>query len=417
MKRTLTALVALLTLLIAGCNPEESDLGVNLVDPSTIYNGKTDTLYADLAYSLRDDSIASTGGVYNIVGWYADPTFGKMTASIYTQITLQSDDQGLSLGGATIDSAVLCLVKDAVFPGGDQSRNIHFEIMPLAEELVTDTTYYGFNTLAVREGVKYFDNTVTISPTDTVIRFPLNGIESLLAQNATSEEFLASAKGLRIRVIADDSDTGIVAFNFAATQTRLTAYYHYNDDTVQSQYVFVVGSGAKRFMHYEHDYAGSLVAGADSIGGSEKLYLEPYGGYNVVVRFDSMLRAFHAAHPMAEIHYAELLLPLADDAPSIQPDSLVAYGYASDGTVTQVSDQRYYQGGDGGYQSSTNSYRLRVTLHLQHLLHANGGTDYGTRLMLYYSRRTPGARTILNGTSAANPAKIVITYTEPSTEK
>ena len=44
MKRTLTALVALLTLLIAGCNPEESDLGVNLVDPSTIYNGKTDTL-------------------------------------------------------------------------------------------------------------------------------------------------------------------------------------------------------------------------------------------------------------------------------------------------------------------------------------------------------------------------------------
>ena len=413
MKRTLTALVALFTLLIAGCSPEESDLGMNLMDPSTIYNGKTDTLYANAAYSIHDDSILTTGGTYNIVGWYSDPTFGKVSASIYTQIALQSDDQAVSLAGAVIDSAVLCLVKDAVFPNSDQARSLHFEIMPLAEDIEADSTYYGFHTLAVREGMKYFDETLTITPTDTLIRFRLGGdIASVLAQQASAADFLASVKGLRIRVIENDSDTGIVSFNFSATKTRLTAYYHYEGDTIEAQYTFVVGSGAKRFMHFEHDYTGSTVNGADSIDGSQRLYLEPYGGYNIQISFDSMLRAFHSAHPMAEIHYAELLLPLAAEAPAIHPDSLIAYSVGSDGKLTQVADQRYFQGGDGGYQNRGNYYRLRLSLHLQHLMYANGGKDYGTRLMLYFSRRTPGARTILNGYSTANPVKIALTYTE-----
>ena len=115
---------------------------------------------------------------------------------------------------------------------------------------------------------------------------------------------------------------------------------------------------------------------------------------------------------MAEIHYAELLLPLAAEAPAILPDSLIAYSVGSDGKLTQVADQRYFQGGDGGYQNRGNYYRLRLSLHLQHLMYANGGRDDGTRLMLYFSRRTPGARTILNGYSTANPVKIALTYTE-----
>lgn len=397
----------------AACTNDDSDLGVNLADPSTIYHGKTDTLYANLAYSLRDDSLASTGGTYNIVGWYADQTFGKVEASIYTQITLPTDDNAVSLGGAIIDSAVLCLVKDVLFPDTGRTYNMHFEIMPLSEAMDDDSTYYGFSTLAVREGMKYFDNTISIGPTDTVVRFALGGdIATLLAQNASATEFTASAKGLRIRVIADDSDTGIVAFNFAATKTRLTAYFHHDGDTTQSQYTFVVGTGATHFMHFDHDYTGTIFDNNDSIDGSQSLYLEPFGGYNLHLSFDSALRAFHTAHPKAAIHYAELLLPVADNAPSMRPDSVLAFGYNSDGTLTQIMDQRYYQGGDGSYQSEYNRFRLRISMHLQHLLYQNGGTDYGTSLMLYYSRKHPAARTIINGTATTNPVKIVLTYTD-----
>ena len=248
-----------------------------------------------------------------------------------------------------------------------------------------------------------------------MIRFALGGdIASVLAQDASASDFMASAKGMRIRVLPDDSDTGLVAFNFAATKTRLTAYFHHDGDTTESQYTFIIGTGAKRFMHYEHDYTGTIFHNVDSIGGSQKLYLEPFGGYNVYISFDSMLKAFHTAHPRAEIHYAELMLPLADDASSIHPDSVMAYKVDSDGKLTQVFDQRYYQGGDGGcYQKDGKYYyRLRLSMHLQRLMYETGGTDYGTRLMLYYSRRHPGARTILHGTASDNRPRIVLTYTE-----
>lgn len=416
---TIITLAATLTLCLAACTTEESDLGANLVDPSNLYNSKTDTLYANAAYSMLEDSLVTSGGTYNIVGSYEDAIFGKTTASIYTQITLPSDDNGVSLAGAIVDSAVLCLVKDALFPDTSRTYRFHFEITPLAQQLETDTTYYGFSTLPVRTDIKYFDDTVSIGPRDTVIRFTLsNDIAPILAQNATTEEFLASAKGIRISIVENSpllgaSDgQGIVAFNFSATKTRLTAYFHYDGDTVGSQHTFIVGSGANRFMHFDHDYTGSTVGGADSIDGGQRLYLEPYGGYNIRLNFDSMQRAFHMAHPRAAIHYAELLLPLAPEAPDIHPDSLLAFYYNADGTITQLTDQRYGMGGDGAYNADKNLYRLRVSLYLQKLLRE--GTDYGTDLMLYYSRRHPAARTVLYGKdkSTGNPIKIVFTYTE-----
>lgn len=407
--KSLLTLAVLTLACLAGCSPDETDLGVNLTDPGTRYHGKQDTLYATYAYSLRDDSIVSSGSNYNIVGWYEDAIFGKVSASIYTQIALPTDATSIDLSAATIDSVDLCLVKDALFPDSAGSYRLHFEIMPLAEAVLSDTTYYGNSILAVRDGVKYFDEEVRISVTDTVVTFRLGGgIGDLLKQNASREDFLANTKGLRIRVVEGDS-MGIVAFNFSATKTRLTAYYHVGDDTSHLQYHFVVGTGAKRFMHFDHDYSAATV-GADSIDGANRLYLEPFGGYNIHLSFDSALRAFHAVHPNAVIHYAELLLPLADEAPDVHPDSLLAFAIGADGTTTLLPDLRYSMGGDGSYLRDKNCYRLRVSVHMQGLLRDDA--DYGLKLMLYYSRRHPAARTVINGTATTNPVRIAFTFTE-----
>lgn len=408
--RRLLTLTTLTLALLASCTPEDSDLGVNLTDNNTRYRGITDTLYTTCAYSLHDDSIVSSGSNYNIVGWYEDAIYGKVSASIYTQIALPSDANSVDLSNATIDSVDLCLVKDALFPDSAGSYLWHFEVMPLAEAVESDTTYYGNSILPVREGVKYFDDTVRIAVTDTVVTFRLGGsIGDLLKQNASRTDFIANTKGLRIRIIEGDS-MGIVAFNFAATKTRLTAYYHVNGDTNTLQYNFVVGSGAKRFMHFDHDYSTSSFGVADSIGGTNRLYLEPFGGYNVHINFDSAVRAFHAAHPTAVIHYAELLLPLADEAPTVHPDSLLAFSIGADGSTTLTSDLRYRMGGDGSYLRDRNCYRLRVSLLLQELL--RNDADHGIKLMLYYSRRHPAARTVITGTGTANPPRIAFTYTE-----
>lgn len=408
--RRLLTLTALTLACMASCTPDETDLGVNLTDPRTIYHGNQHILYADAAYSLKDDSIVSSGSNYNIVGWYTDAIYGKVSSSIYTQITLPSDANSIDLSAATIDSVDLFLVKDALFPDSAGSYRLHFEIMPLAEAVESDSTYYGNSILAVREGVKYFDEEVRISVTDTVVAFRLGGgIGDLLRQNASRADFLANTKGLRIRVVEGDS-MGIVAFNFAATKTRMTAYYHVGDDTTKLQYNFVVGTGAKRFMHFDHDYLVSTVGGADSIDGANRLYLEPFGGYNVCLNFDRAIHEFDSLHPNAAIHYAELLLPLADEAPDIHPDSLLAFAIGSDGSTTLLPDLRYGMGGDGSYLRDSNYYRLRVSMQLQKILREKH--DYGTKLMLYYSRRHPAARTVINGTAAAKPVRIVFTYTE-----
>lgn len=412
--KILTALTALAMLCAVGCTDEESDLGVNLADPNTIYHGQHETLYANDAYSMRDDSLVTSNANYCVVGKYSDATFGKVSATIYTQIALPSDANGINLAAdAVIDSVKLFLVKDALFPDTAGTYNLHFEIMPLDEELLSDTTYYGFDTLKVCEGVKYFDDIVTIGATDTVITFPLGGgIGDMLhrsSRDVSAAQFLSNVKGLRIRVLDAGSDDAIVAFSFAATKTRLTAWYHVPGDTNEIQYHFVVGTGAKRFMHFKHDYSAAVFGNVDSIPGNNRLYLEPFGGYNVVLNFDDALRTFHAAHPRAVVHYAELLLPLADEAPAIHPDSLMAFSLA-DGTSTLLPDLRYNMGGDGAYNADSNYYRLRVSLYLQQLLRQ--GSDQGTELMLYYSRRHPAARTVVNGTATTKPVSIRLTFTE-----
>ena len=52
---TAALLLALCTL--AACADEETDLGANLMGGETLYNGKSYTMYADTAYSRRDDTL------------------------------------------------------------------------------------------------------------------------------------------------------------------------------------------------------------------------------------------------------------------------------------------------------------------------------------------------------------------------
>lgn len=415
MKKHLTLLpilpvLTLLCLLPMGCTDEESALGINLVDENTLYDGMTATLTADRALSVRDDSLATSNYSYGIIGNYTDPLFGHVSSMLYTQIALAENTSSINLTNNIIDSVVLTLVKDNIYPDTANTYTFHFEVMQLAEPLLSDTTYYSTDMIPVTPGAIYFDNDITVAPADTIIRLKLdNSIQTILNQAGSAEEFANTTKGLRIR-LTNAGDEGMLGINFMANNTCLTVYHHY--DTLHATYTFLMGTSTAHFTHFEHDYTGSLTGGADSLDGSNTLYLQPLAGYNILVSFDNAIRAFATSHPTAIIHHAELLMPVATGVSSLRPDRILALKKRANGNDTYINDliDPYIMGGfDGKYDEARGCYRLRVTQHVQGMLRE--GYDPGT-LMVLNSRRSNAAYTVINGPAATDPIRIEITYSE-----
>lgn len=420
MKR-LTTLLPVLTLLgvlwmlPTACTDEETELGNNLPGTGAAFDGKTATFHANRAMSVREDSLMTTGyNTYNtlgIIGNYSDATFGKVGSTLYTQIALPSNYTDINFSALTIDSVVLTLVKQSLYPDTLGSYNFHFEVMQLAEPLLSDTLYDSRHELPVDPTKVFYDNALTVTPTDTVISLHLtDGIKSMLQQTATADQFIQTTKGLRVR-LTEAGDMGMLGINFAATKTCLTVYFRYHEtDSIDSKYVFLLGTGTSHYTHFEHDYTGSITQGQDSIDGSTFLYLEPLAGYTAYLQFDNDIRAFVAAHPTATVHHAELLLPLSTAADGIRPNQLLAR--KADGSnryIADMLDAQTLSGFDGKYDSERNCYRLRVTQHVQEML--RNGTDSGT-MILIDSRQSTAARTILDGIATTNPVRIEIIYTE-----
>ena len=411
-KLLLAATTALLLLAITACTDEESTLGLGLTDPATLYNAHTDTIYASGAYSLRDDSLVTSNFSYGIIGNYTDPMFGKVTSTLYSQIGLASGMSSINFNEVSIDSVVLSLMLDGLFPDTAGNYNFHFEVMQLSQQLLSDTNYYNFDTLPVNTAACFFDNGVAVSAHDTMVYLKLNSnINNILSLSGDSADFAANTKGLRIR-ITGAGDEGMLAINFASTRTCLTAYYHYSTDTMPYYYQFLVGAGVAHFTNFRHDYTGTIFNGLDSLDGSQQLYLEPLAGYNLRINFDDSVQSFAAKHPKAVIHHAELLLPTTASAPALRPEQLVALAVNDDGSLSFIpdyADSYTYHGFDGQYDYNRNQYRMRVTQHLQSMLRK--GHDSGMSVMLD-ARRSSARRTVIAGPQASNPLKIVFVYTE-----
>lgn len=400
--------VFLMAAVPCACGDDDNYIGNNLVDSSTLYNEHTDTLYASLAYSRIDEPLRTSDYSFGIIGNYADAEFGRVSSVLYTQVALKQASTSINIEEMTIDSVILCLVNDCLYPDSTATYNFHFEVMRLAEAVESDSTYYSNSVLPVDESSVYFDSIVPVGPTDAEVRLKLNpSVQDMLTYNATASEFVKLSRGLRIRIV-DDADDGMLAINFAAVRTRLTAYYHRGTNVTDSAtYDFAIGNGVKHFTNFMHDYSGSVFASSDSVDGTQRLYIEPLAGSSVYLNFDSAVRAFAAEHPMAVVHQAQLILPLAEVSQPELPDMILAT-YMLNGTEMTLPDM-LIEGFDGTYNATDNLYRLRVSRHLQHLLRQ--GADTGTKLLLN-SRRNSAARVVLEGARSEKPVHIVFSYSE-----
>lgn len=417
--------MAVVTLGLAACNEEETGLGLELQDPATMFEGVTDTAYGS-AITVFDDSLLTSGQRYTLVGCYEDAQYGHSEAIYYTQIGIEGDNGVQFDANCVIDSVVLSLALADLYPavGTKAYRDLHFEVYQLAEAPLTDTAYYADDELPITNRC-FFDGVVRLVESDSmVLRLPLNDNFVQLIDNKnydTESAFVEAVKGLRIRLL-NDGTPQMVTLNLAASATGLAVHYTYNADTssLQRIYNFELNQSVAHFTRYENLYVGPLSVfntnQSDSLDGAQYLYLCPMGGTNVRVNFDDFVRQFHQQHPYAVIHYAELLVPVADIAPGERPDQLAAFKCYQDGAVASIPDMvdAYTNGGfDGAYDAERGLYRIRVTQHLQKMLLS--GMDLGTLLVLN-GRRSSVLHTVINGCDATatggNPIRIAFVYSE-----
>lgn len=412
----LTFLFASLCLVsLVSCTDEESELGIDLIDSTTLYEGQCDTLYADNAWSELEDSLQTSNLSFGIIGNYHDATFGTVSSTLYTQLALPSNANDIAFDSMIIDSVVLSFAKTQLYPDTSAVYHFHFEVKQLAEPLLTDTVYYSFDQLPVDEGTCFFNATIPVTYYDTVVSLRLDSsINSVIRRSATAEDFLAETKGLRLRIL-NSSDPGMVTIDFSSVNTCLRAYYHYvyAADTITGTYTFLLGTGTSHFTHFAHDYSGTLFASGNSFPGTYRLYLDPMAGHRVRLKFDNAIQAFHAAHPWAVIHHAELLLPVAPEAlGGDQPEQILTLGRDESGRDLYIDDLVNVHdllGYDGTFHSDLGLYRIRVAQHLQGLLRL--GHDLGFMLQISACRHA-AQRTVLNGISATNKPRIAIVYSE-----
>ena len=410
--------LGLLLLLMAGaCTEEETDLGVNLQDPFTIYDGVRDTASLT-ACTIYDDSLSTAGFMAEVFGNYNDATFGEVEAVIYSQINTPTDGVRIAQS-VTIDSVVMTLVIDTVFPVRTDSTPLplHIIIRQLAEVLRADSAYTALDRLA-ESNTCFFDSTVYFTYDSLRLRMRPE-IYPVLQRECSQEDFLEQTKGFSLRLASDCQQ--LVTLDISATNTRLTVYYHNLDiDTTLRTFVFTINGDAAHSMYVRHNYSATPLAlfdqnRSDTLAGTEKLYLEPLGGTRVRLGLQPFLNRFRAQHPTAVIHYAELLLPVYDTSDTQHPVRILAMKRGSDGSLAYVTDADVltnsytYAGFDGYYNREKHQYRLRVTRHLQELMRT--GKDSGTELIID-ARRSSAFRTVLRGSEVDNPVRIDFIYSE-----
>lgn len=424
-KKIIFCLIALSTLLTyTACTDDESEIGNTLQDPTTRFEGMLDTIQGSDIYAVTmyDSPLLTSKYTTGMIGHYSDATFGKVTASIYSQLALTTNGLNISDEAYTIDSVVLNLSLSDIYPDSN-THNLHIIVEQLDEAIDADTAHEYFASDQIAHSVSLYDQNITFTPKgdeENVLRLKLNDviIPQLKQRFNSQDEFHAQMKGLYI-ALADDSDPLLLTVNFAASKsTLLKAYYGYTHDgkTDHDTINFTVGcasttSAYKHFTRFEHDYGTTAIAALaggtkDSLSGVSELYLEPMGGTYIYLNIDKYIKSFHEQHPNAVINYAELLMPTASGADNLYPEQILAYKQYQGGGIATIN---YASGFDGSYHADAGYYRLRISQYMQGLLRENA--DYGLRLYLN-GRRSSGRRTIINGTLTANPIRIAFVYSE-----
>ena len=426
------AFIALLSLLISSCTKDISPIGLELLDPIDLLSmGYTDTIQIK-AYTVPDDSVYTLGLTYAQVGSMYDPIFGRTSATFYSEVFTSTTRVRFGTN-PLFDSAYLHLPYK--FAYGDTLSNMTLRVYALTESILDSVHSYSNRTVSYDVNNPLGEITFQPKPHDSayydgkkhapVLRIPINSNfgNYILAADTTSlnnpAEFVKYFKG--ICIVAEPQNSpgkgSIVSCDLSTVNSYIKMYYHNSEDT--TNYIFEVSTACSHFQNYDHyGYAEAIpmlkqqLEGEISLG-QQFLFAQGLGGTKIKIEFPSLKTSFDPKKTV--INDAQLILGNASvsevfkNPASITLRNVGEAGTSSEGETIDESEGLAYF--DGSYNSSSNTYRFRLTRYVQQLILGEVNNN-GLHLVIPSSNYYSG-RLVLNGTSSPqSDLKLYIRYTK-----
>lgn len=416
-------LVLLLPIISTSCEPDESDIGLDIVNEGS-YSPKRDTLYVTATTMLQDSILTSniTDNQTIPIGCLYDPLFGKTVSSLAVSFGLSSENPQFD-ETTVVDSVVLSLAyAGSIF--GDNNCEQTFRVYELNEVLSGD--YYSNRRCSYKNielGNKSFlpsldsvvvdgnlvDASLQIRLDNSVGERVINADTSNLVDD---ESFIKIFNGLYITpdMVNTPNSGSISHFYLEDDLTYIKIYYH-NAQNDSLSYKLNVSEDLARYVEFDHNgYQDAspevLSAIGDSLSGEEKLYLQSMSGVRVkldIQGLDSIANQGVIAVSNAVITFhidsdeSFYTVPTNYDLVRINPDN----------TATIISDYSVgtsHYGGDVANEASTVSFRL--TSQLQQFFYGTA-ENCGLYLVLGNSSYLP-RRSVLYGANPSDSTKRIM---------
>lgn len=425
----------LFAFLFISCD-EDEELGY-IVHPQ---ENLLDVLFVDsipiTAHTIVEDSVRTDETILNMIGSYADPVFGVTTTSMYAQFRLITS--AVSFGTNPVcDSIVLSLSYKGNFYG-DTSSPMTLNVFEIAEDFDIDNNYYSNQRLGIykndlanytfipkiKDSVKV--GNITYSP-HLRVKLKKSLGEKIINASGSSDlanniNFLKFFKGLYITTNKSSAGGSIVYINSTASISRLTMYYHNDEDTLA--YYFVINQNSARFNtfdHHKYSEATSVlqqqIAGDTALGDNE-LYLQGMSGLKIRLKFPQALdSSFYGNTPINRIaiNKAELVIEANSNIiDKYTPPSILSIVVINkDGTYSFLPDVAYGEAYFGGsYDSRTHEYRFNISKYLQNSLLNGEFNDKGLYIVVSGSAVNANRAIIYGPKSIEGKMRLEVIYTK-----
>ena len=428
-------LLLCLPFVFASCVDEDETLGLDLIDQNDRLNVGTYDGVTMRGVYFKEDSLVTANYRYNVLGEYRDSRFGKVSSSIYTQMTLSMPSANFH--EYDIDSVVLSLAYAGGFAEDTTTngKEMRLKVYELSEDM-DSTKQYSFDDVSVNPSPIYSQNITIDYNKDVIIGADtlaphlrasltgdfLNKIKNFSGENAA---FITQFKGLKFSLEKID-DKGMMAYiDMTSSLSCITIYYTVSGKT--QQYIIKFPSAGHRFMHYDYDFSGSdlqRLSSNDTLSGEDLIYLGSMGISMAKISIEDFREDWKNvvndsnANNDASINSALLEFPIADISLANNMNStsrILCYRKSVIGSDTnlvlihdaQASDLFY----NGYYDTKSQSYKMYISMHLANYL--NGNITDPDIYLIPDARRSSATRVILNGPRhATKPATIKVTYTK-----
>ncbi len=424
-------LASLLSLLIFSCTKDFSPIGMDLLNPSDLLSmGYTDTIRIK-AYSIQEDSVYTRNLNYTQLGSMYDPIFGRTTANFYSQIFTTTTSVRFGTD-PVFDSAFFFLPYKSSY--GDTLSNMTLRVYALTESIYDSLHSYSNKTLSYDAANPLGEITFQPKPYDSayfngtktapMLRIPINSNfgNYILSADTTSlnnnTEFVKYFKG--ICIIAEPQNTpgkgSIITYSVPSDYSRIVMYYHNTEDTLN--YSFAITTDCSRFQNYNHDgYAQAIPMLKQQLTGNTELgdqflFAQGMGGVKIKIEFPYLKNWFE--NEKIVINDAQLILGNASVSDVFaNPAQVTLRGVGEAGSTSPYTIVDEDEGSvyfDGNYNSTSNSYRFRLTRYIQQVL--TGKVNNNGLHLIIPSASYTGSRLVLNGTSSPqSDLKLYLKYT------